>query len=101
MTIDSKERHFTFLCEQVQLCMLPALNKDLDDVQILPAHFESYHNLLRQELPKLYDVLQRNEEILFNDSSYQEVCEILFLKHFANFTITFSCAHNSCYCFAN
>lgn len=73
MSRDSSERHFAFLSEQVQLCMLPSLKKDLDDVQLLPAHFESYHSLLEHELPKLYDVLQQNEDILFNDNSYHEV----------------------------
>lgn len=72
MKSDTNERQLTFISEQVQLCMLPALKENLDDVQLLPAHFESYHSLLRQELPKLYDVLQQNEHILFKDNSCQE-----------------------------
>lgn len=73
MESDTNQRQLTFISEQVQLCMLPALKENLDDVQLLPAHFESYHSLLRQELPKLYDVLQQNEHILFKDNSCQKV----------------------------
>ncbi|KAH8409668.1 hypothetical protein KR222_001438, partial [Zaprionus bogoriensis] len=73
MSGDANERQFAFLSEQVQLCMLPALKQDLDEVQLLPAHFEGYHSLLQQELPKLYDVLQQNETVLMRDSDYQKL----------------------------
>ncbi|KAL7731308.1 hypothetical protein ACLKA6_014477 [Drosophila palustris] len=60
------ERQLGLISDQVQLCMLPALKNDLDEVQLLPAQFKDYHSLLRQELPRLYDLLQQNEEILSN-----------------------------------
>lgn len=77
MESDTNERQLNFIIEQVQLCMLPALKENLDDVQLLPAHFESYHSLLRQELPKLYDVLQQNEQILLKGNSCNKVCSKL------------------------
>jgi len=69
------DRELALISDLVKLCMLPALKQDLDEVQLLPAHFESYHSLLRQELPRLYDLLQQHEEILSN-TAYHEVCLI-------------------------
>ncbi|EDV93780.1 uncharacterized protein LOC6563944 [Drosophila grimshawi] len=67
MNFDANDPELAFISDQVQLCMLPALKKDLDSVQLLPSHFETYHSLLQQELPKLYDLLQRNKDIISND----------------------------------
>lgn len=61
------------LSEQIQICMLPSLKVDLDEVQTLPMHFKDYHSMLEQELPKLYDLLHKNEVVLLNDLPYQEV----------------------------
>lgn len=102
---NASDPQLAFIRDQVQLCMLPSLKKDLDEVQVLPAHFEAYHFMLKQELPKLYDLLQRNEDVLLNDVLYQEVCPrkyrlfmYLYLK--LNYC-QFSCVHSLCYCFVN
>lgn len=73
MASDTNESQLAFISEQVQICMLPSLNADLDEVQTLPVHFEAYHSMLQQELPKLYDLLHRNEDVLLNNIAYQEV----------------------------
>ncbi|EDW68209.2 uncharacterized protein [Drosophila virilis] len=70
---DVNDPQLAFIRDQVQLCMLPSLKKDLDEVQVLPAHFEAYHSMLKQELPELYDLLQRHEDVLLNDILYQEL----------------------------
>ncbi|KAH8293531.1 hypothetical protein KR054_001366, partial [Drosophila jambulina] len=46
------------MCELVQFYMLPELKEDLDSVQLAESQFESYHSLLIQDLPKLYDLVQ-------------------------------------------
>lgn len=61
------------ISEQIQICMLPSLKVDLDEVQTLPTHFKDYHCMLEQELPKLYDLLHKNEVVLLHDLPYQEV----------------------------
>uniref|UniRef100_B3P1S7 GG15641 n=1 Tax=Drosophila erecta TaxID=7220 RepID=B3P1S7_DROER len=38
--------------------MLPELKEDLDNIQLDTCQFESYHSLLIQDLPKLYDLVQ-------------------------------------------
>ncbi|XP_023170986.2 uncharacterized protein LOC111599551 isoform X2 [Drosophila hydei] len=73
MASDTNESQLAFISEQVQICMLPSLNADLDEVQTLPVHFEAYHSMLEQELPKLYDLLQRNEDVLLNNIAYPEI----------------------------
>ncbi|XP_017848605.1 uncharacterized protein LOC108603922 isoform X2 [Drosophila busckii] len=69
MTDNSEESQLVYICEQLQLCMLPALKEDLDEVQLLPEHFQNYNSVLRQELPKLYDVLQQIENIILQDAA--------------------------------
>ncbi|EDW15047.2 uncharacterized protein LOC6573518 [Drosophila mojavensis] len=61
------------ISEQIQICMLPSLKVDLDEVQTLPTHFKDYHCMLEQELPKLYDLLHKNEVVLLHDLPYQEI----------------------------
>ncbi|KAH8310673.1 hypothetical protein KR044_002487 [Drosophila immigrans] len=73
------EEQLTIIVNQAQLCMLPALRENVDEVQLLPAHFESYHLMLRQELPRLFDLLHKNEEIFSNNSFYKELRTLLVL----------------------
>ncbi|XP_068155601.1 uncharacterized protein [Drosophila tropicalis] len=60
MTRESSEneRLMEHLSDLIQLCMLPELKEDLDSIQLQPSHFDSHHNVWRQELPKLYDLVQ-------------------------------------------
>lgn len=73
------DRELALISDLVKLCMLPALKQDLDEVQLLPAHFESYHSLLRQELPRLYDLLQQHEEILSNTAYHELHAQLVLL----------------------
>ncbi|XP_017034201.1 uncharacterized protein [Drosophila kikkawai] len=54
-TADALAAH---MCELVQFYMLPELKEDLDSVPLAASQFESYHSLLIQDLPKLYDLVQ-------------------------------------------
>ncbi|XP_017078804.1 uncharacterized protein LOC108112916 isoform X2 [Drosophila eugracilis] len=59
MTCDDKtEALVAHMCDLVQFYMLPELKEDLDNIQLDPSQFESYHALLVQDLPKLYDLVQ-------------------------------------------
>ncbi|KAH8341043.1 hypothetical protein KR067_002936 [Drosophila pandora] len=58
MTCDTTEALAAHMCELVQFYMLPELKEDLDNVQLGASQFESYHSLLIQDLPKLYDMVQ-------------------------------------------
>lgn len=72
MTCETTEALATHMCELVQFYMLPELKEDLDNVQLEASQFESYHSLLIQDLPKLYDMVQ---EFLkkSDDTGYEEV----------------------------
>ncbi|XP_017058681.1 uncharacterized protein LOC108099586 [Drosophila ficusphila] len=58
MTCDSTEALVAHMCELVQFYMLPELKEDLDNIQLEASQFASYHSLLIQDLPKLYDLVQ-------------------------------------------
>ncbi|XP_033245179.1 uncharacterized protein LOC117187176 isoform X1 [Drosophila miranda] len=58
MTCDTTEALVAHMCDVVQFYMLPELKEDLDNVQLAPSQFESYHVLLANELPKFYDLVQ-------------------------------------------
>ncbi|XP_034489186.1 uncharacterized protein LOC117792950 [Drosophila innubila] len=79
MRCEENERKLSLICDQVQLCMLPALKNNLDEVQLLPAQFESYHTLLQQELPRLYDLLQQNKEIFSNALNQELRAQLVLL----------------------
>ncbi|XP_043653412.1 uncharacterized protein LOC122620149 [Drosophila teissieri] len=55
---DTTEALVTHMCELVEFYMLPELKEDLDNIQLETSQFESYHSLLIQDLPKLYDLVQ-------------------------------------------
>ncbi|EDW96624.2 uncharacterized protein LOC6536328 [Drosophila yakuba] len=55
---DATEALVTHMCELVEFYMLPELKEDLDNIQLETSQFESYHSLLIQDLPKLYDLVQ-------------------------------------------
>jgi len=57
-TDDTTEALVAHMCELVQFYMLPELKEDLDNIQLEASQFESYHSLLTQDLPKLYDLVQ-------------------------------------------
>ncbi|XP_020811407.1 uncharacterized protein LOC110186545 [Drosophila serrata] len=54
-TTDALAAH---MCELVEFYMLPELREDLDSAPLAESLFESYHSLLVQDLPKLYDLVQ-------------------------------------------
>ncbi|EDW39173.1 GL13943 [Drosophila persimilis] len=58
MTCDTTAALVAHMCDVVQFYMLPELKEDLDNVQLAPSQFESYHVLLANELPKFYDLVQ-------------------------------------------
>ncbi|KQS39424.1 uncharacterized protein Dere_GG15752, isoform B [Drosophila erecta] len=55
---DTTEALVAHMCELVEFYMLPELKEDLDNIQLDTCQFESYHSLLIQDLPKLYDLVQ-------------------------------------------
>ncbi|XP_017000307.2 uncharacterized protein [Drosophila takahashii] len=55
---DTTEALVAHMCELVQFYMLPELKEDLDSIPLEASQFESYHSLLIQDLPKLYDLVQ-------------------------------------------
>ncbi|EDW42918.1 uncharacterized protein LOC6607146 [Drosophila sechellia] len=55
---DTTEALATHMCELLEFYMLPELKEDLDNIQLETSQFDSYHSLLIQDLPKLYDLVQ-------------------------------------------
>ncbi|KAH8388574.1 hypothetical protein KR093_010264 [Drosophila rubida] len=79
MCTEIDEELLAIIVNQVQLCMLPALKENLDEAQLLPAHFKTYHSMLHQELPRLFDLIHKNETVFTINKSYQELHSLLVL----------------------
>ncbi|XP_060648876.1 LOW QUALITY PROTEIN: uncharacterized protein LOC132786379 [Drosophila nasuta] len=79
METELSEEQLAIIVNQVQLCMLPALKENLDEVQLLPEHLKTYHLLLRQELPRLFDLIHKHEDIFTNKAFYKELRQLLVL----------------------
>ncbi|KAH8247826.1 hypothetical protein KR038_010478, partial [Drosophila bunnanda] len=58
MSTETTDALAAHMCELVQFYMLPELKEDLDSAPLAASQFDSYHSLLIQDLPKLYDLVQ-------------------------------------------
>lgn len=74
---DTTEALATHICELLEFYMLPELKEDLDNIQLETSQFDSYHSLLIQDLPKLYDLVQ--EFLLKSGDAGHE--EVVLCKH--------------------
>ncbi|XP_030370085.1 uncharacterized protein LOC115620801 isoform X2 [Scaptodrosophila lebanonensis] len=54
------------LADLVEICMLPALKENLDQLRLEPEHFGNYRAHLKAHLPILYDLLQSTEDTWLN-----------------------------------